>query len=323
MNRAFKIYSIVFSAFLLSIVIGFLYVRYALERPNYSTVGNKDIRIESGMTTSEIADMLDKNGLLSSPTLFALYVRFQRISLQAGTYQIPSDLSVVDLAKYLTNGTDDVRLTFIEGLRSEEVAEAAKKLLPTFDSNAFVSKVKSEGLEGRLFPDTYLVNKNIDAQGVIKVLTDSYKSRIEGLNLSENRAGLSEKEVLTLASIIEREERDAKEKPYIAGILIKRLKLGEVLGTDATVQYAFGKDGNWWPKEITQAMLDSENQYNTRKRAGLPPAPICNPGLSSIKSVLAYVETENLFYLHDKDGIVRYAKTIEQHNSNIAKYLSQ
>ncbi len=205
MNRSFKIYSIILSSVLLSFVVGFLYIRYSLERPNYSTVGNKEIRIESGMTTSEISDLLDKNNLLSSPTLFSLYVRLQRISLQAGNYTVPSDLSILDLAKYLTNGTDDVRLTFIEGVRAEEVAQAAKKLLPAFDEPSFISRVKAESLEGKLFPDTYLVNKNTDSEGVLKILTESYKKRVDPLNISQNRAGLSEKEVLIRASIVERE----------------------------------------------------------------------------------------------------------------------
>ncbi len=91
---------------------------------------------------------------------------------------------------------------------------------------------------------------------------------------------------------------------------------------DATIQYANGKSDNWWPSEITQAMLDEDGPFNTRKRAGLPPSPICNPSLSSIKSVLAYLESEYSFYLHDKDGIVRYARTLDEHNSNVAKYLN-
>lgn len=322
MNKAFKIYSIVFSVVLITSVLGFLYVRYSLERPNYSGLGNKDLRIEPGMTTSQIADMLDKNGLVNSPTLFSLYVRFKKINLQAGSYQTPSDLSIIDLANFLTKGTDDVRLTFVEGLRSEEMAELAKKSLSSFDANAFVSEVKSKKLEGRLFPDTYLVTKTTDALQLVKLLSETFAKRIEPLNIKVNKGSLTENEVIIMASILEREEPKSEERPTVAGILIKRLKSGEILGVDATTQYEFGKEGNWWPKQITQDMLNSDNPFNTRKKAGLPPSPISNPGLSSVKAVVGYKDSEFNFYLHDKDGTIRYAKTLEEHNSNVAKYLS-
>ena len=128
---------------------------------------------------------------------------------------------------------------------------------------------------------------------------------------------MSENEVIILASILEREEPDVNERPIVAGILIGRYLAGELLGADATTQYVFGTNKDFWPKNLTQEQLDNANPFNTRKVVGLPPQAISNPGFNAISSVINYKESPYNYYMHDKKGVVHYAKTLDEHNQNI------
>lgn len=137
-------------------------------------------------------------------------------------------------------------------------------------------------------------------------------------------------EVLILASIVEREVKFNNDRPIVAGILLKRLEKNWPLQADATVQYAIAsakckgksaKCGNWWPKNLTREDLKIKSPYNTYLYPGLPPGPICNPGLAAIEAVLNPVGSEYWFYLSDEEGKMHYAKTAEEHEENISKYL--
>ena len=134
------------------------------------------------------------------------------------------------------------------------------------------------------------------------------------------KAGLNKKEVLTLASLIEREAKHNEDRAIVAGILIKRGENDWPLQIDATVQYVLGRERNWWP-QVTKRDLNTNSPYNTYKNKGLPPGPICNPGLASIKAVLYPKKTDFWFYLSDKTGKMHYARTNGEHNANIRKYL--
>ena len=134
---------------------------------------------------------------------------------------------------------------------------------------------------------------------------------------------LSDEQVIVLASILEREVRTKKDRPLIAGILIKRFQNNWPLQADATVQYIIGNEKNWWPQNITKAHLKINSPYNTYKHPGLPPAPISNPGLASIEAALRPESSSYWFYISDLDGAIHYANTIEEHNANIATYLGK
>lgn len=135
---------------------------------------------------------------------------------------------------------------------------------------------------------------------------------------------LSLGQVIILASIVEREGRSAEDRPIIAGILLKRLKADWPLQTDATLQYALGyqaREKSWWKKSLTLEDKNVRSAYNTYLNPGLPPGPISNPGIESIKAVIYPKESEYWYYLHDPAGSVHYATTIEEHNANVAQYL--
>jgi UPF0755 protein len=151
-------------------------------------------------------------------------------------------------------------------------------------------------------------------------MTDTFSAKTSGL--TPKGSNLTFVEAVTLASIIERETKTDAERPIVAGILINRLNAGMPLQVDAAVQYAIGTSKDWWPiLGLTDLKINSP--FNTYKFAGLPPAPIANPGLSSLKAAFAPTATSYWYYIHDSTGQIHYAKTLAEHNANIAKFLGR
>lgn len=277
---------------------------YTLTLPASINTTTKVFEISKGESVKSIATHLKEAGLIRSPLYFRFLTRQQKITLQAGIYQLSPSLSPKDLSLALTRGLAvDEKITIPEGYRSEQIAETAG--IPIKD---FLAAAK--GLEGQLFPDTYYVKKDITASELVSILHDNFTKKV----------GTVDKDTLILASLVERETKGDAEKPVVAGILKKRLSAGWALELDATVQYFLGKPGAWWPNTT---LLDRKlpSLYNTYLHTGLPPAPIGNPGLASIQAVQNSVESPYWFYLHDKTGTIRYGATLEEHNQNISKYI--
>jgi UPF0755 protein len=151
-------------------------------------------------------------------------------------------------------------------------------------------------------------------------MNDTFTAKTSGL--TPQGSNLSFADSVILASILERETKTDAERPVVAGILINRLNLGMPLQVDATVQYAVGTSKDWWPI-LTLEDLKVNSLYNTYKYAGLPPGPIANPGLSSLKAAFNPAQTDYLYYIHDPTGQIHYAKTLAEQNANIAKYLGK
>ncbi len=294
-----------FSLIFLAIValVGTIY-SYSLTLPVSRTSDLSDFEIQKGESVKIIATHLKDDGLIRSPLFFRFVIRQQKLSLQAGLYQLSPSLSPKEIALTLTKGfAQDKRLTIPEGFRSEQIAEAAG-----FPVRDFILAAKS--FEGQLFPDTYFLSKDITPEALVTILRNNFVKK----------AGSVDQETLVLASLVERETKGEAEKPVVAGILKKRLDADWALELDATIQYILGKPGNWWPNTT---LLDRKikSPYNTYLNRGLPPAPIGNPGLSSIRAVQNPVASPYWFYLHDKNGVIRFASSLEEHNGNIAKYI--
>lgn len=305
----------------------YFYYNVALDRPAQND-REKVFKINRGESASSISTRLYAENLVNSKALFDIYVVLNNLqgNLQAGVYTIPAGTSVRDLVALFGRGIDDVRVTFLEGWRAEEVAAEASNKFGSINYNKFLNLAKEH--EGRLFPDTYEFNSNIDEEKLIDAMRANFRTKTADVLTAENLAkvGLTEYQVLILASIVEREVRTADDRALVAGILIKRFKEGGLLGADATTQYAVApktEDGRkvWWPAQLTVEDLESGSPYNTRKVAGLPPAPICNPGLQAIKAVIKPTESKFYYYLTDSKGVTHYAVTLAEHNRNIAKYL--
>ncbi len=303
-----------------------VYFVYQLNRP----VGEgekKEIIVESGDSVWEIASKLHEEGLIRSTTTFVLYIRLRNLTakLQAGRYDIPSSLSVAQITKLLQHGTFDVRLTFLEGWRREEYLEYTLERLPV-DNESFTEGFMTETkeLEGYLFPDTYLVSQDVTAKELVALLRENFERKYVEMAEVIAEQKLTKKQAVILASMVERETRQPEEAVIIAGIFLKRLKIGMPLGVCATVQYALGyqeKEETWWKKTISNEDTKVDSPYNTYKHAGLPPGPISNPGLAALRAVANPQSSEYLYYLHDEDGNIHYAKTLEEHQQNKVKYL--
>jgi len=277
--------------------------------------------IGRGEGLNSIAERLKKEELIRSSLAFKIIVYTQGLAgkIQAGSFQIAPFLTPFEIATTLTHGTADVWLTFPEGWRKEEFARRLAANLENFDEQEFLALTGN--LEGYLFPDTYLIPKMASPSAVIKILTNNFEKKTKDLKISPQE--------LILASIVEREAKYDQDRPIVAGVLIKRWQADWPLQADATVQYAAANNQrlttndqfNWWPK-ITKEDLEIDSPYNTYKYKGLPPTPICNPGLAAIKAVLSPIQTDYWYYLSDnKDGNIHFAKTLEEHQENIIKYL--
>lgn len=290
--------------------------------PKDSTPVNFEIRPGEGART--ISMSLAQENLVRSPTAFFILVKFLGIEteLQAGQFRLNRTMSSTTIAQELTHGTLDVWVTTLEGWRDEEIASELNKDLD-IPEQEFLKYSQA----GYMFPDTYSIPKNATAAAIAKIFRDNFDKKVtQTMKADAIKTGLTFSQVVTLASIVEREGRTASDRPIIAGILLKRLKADWPLETDATLQFALGyqpEEKSWWKKELTDADKKIDSPYNTYLNAGLPPGPIANPGLQSIKAVIYPVQTDYWYYIHDTKGLVHYAKTLEEHNANVAKYLGQ
>jgi len=305
------------------------YYNFLLQPP--SKTEKQDIFvIKPGQAVVVTAQNLKEQGFIKNSLAFRLLVSQMGIgkNIQAGDFRLSPTMSAKEIAKELTHGAIDIWVTFPEGLRKEEQAEKIEAKLK-FGSNENYQFDKKQYLkiaeEGYMFPDTYLIPKDASAQDVSTLLRSTFKTKVEDSILSNAKnKDLSPQEIIILASLIEREVRNEEERPIIAGILSNRLKDGIALQVDATIQYAKGYDSSnntWWPQISTEDYQTTKSPYNTYLSPGLPPGPICNPGMESIKSASSPAQTEYYYYLHDSSGKAHFAKTIEEHNKNIADYL--
>ena len=282
--------------------------------------------IAKGAGVSEIANDLKEENLIKSELIFKIYVRQNSFAnkLQAGSYKLSSSMSMPELVKNLQTGSEDIWVTLIEGWRVEEMAAKLNSELGV-GSSEFIKNAK----EGYMFPDTYLFPKEVTAEYLTDTLKKTFESRFtKDLRSKIRSQGLTENQGIILASIVEREARSDGARTMVASILLKRFKIGMALNADATVQYALVPQGSenppengWWKRHLEREDLKVNSPYNTYIHAGLPPAPIANPGLSSIAAVAnADPSTSYLYYYHDSKGISHYGKTLEEHNQNIANY---
>jgi len=229
-------------------------------------------------------------------------------------------MNSADIAKGLTHGMMDSWVTILEGWRVEEIATKLAKELD-IPEKEFLTIAE----EGKMFPDTYRLPKDASAAAIVTMLKENFYKKITPKMLADiKKENLSLDEVITLASIVEREGRTAEDRPVIAGVLFNRLKNEWPLETDATLQYALGyqtKEKSWWKKELFDDDKLVDSLYNTYKHPGIPPGPIANPGIEAINAVIYPRKTDYMFYIHDTKGNVHYAKTLDEHNNNIERYL--
>ncbi|MBY0309829.1 endolytic transglycosylase MltG [Patescibacteria group bacterium] len=299
--------------------IALSYVQHIVTPPNNFPV-EQEFVITEGATTVEITEALYAAGFVRSP--FALYAILVMLhdprELKASTYIFSQPLSAFELAeRFLLGdyGNDLVRFVHYEGESRKFLAERAGQVLRGFDAEAFLAL--TEGKEGKLFPDTYLLPKVFSAPELAALLEETYESRVGPLRPAMFDSSLTEEEIIILASILEREANTPQSKGMVADILLRRLEMGMPLQVDASMEYVLDKPLN----ELLASDLDVDSPYNTYLNDGLPPTPIGNPGLTAIQAVLEPTPSNYLFYITGNDGVFYYAETYAQHKRNIDAYL--
>ncbi len=293
-------------------------------------------------TVDSVAQRLHQEGLIRSPTYFKIKMRLTNsdAKLKAGQFKLRKGMSVNQIIEALTGGSSDtvnvVNVRFQEGWRTEQYAEKLVEVGLLQSTDQFMSAVKSgqwsedflasrpsgATLEGYLFPDTYQFRADATPEEIIDKLLQNFGERVPPEERAKAQAlGLNFHQVLTIASIVEREAAVDSERPIIASVYYNRIKQGMPLEADPTVQYALGQPGNWWP-ELKPEDLQVTSPYNTYHQPGLPPGPICNPSLKSIDAALNPAKTDYLFFVakNDGSGTHAFAKTLQEQNENIQKY---
>ena len=278
------------------------------------------IRIEKGSTLEDVSLQLKKNNVIRSEFFFKTFAILFEGDKAArwGDYYFEMPQNVFVVAKRITHGYFGllpVKVTFPEGLNVNETAKIAKYALKNVDEEEFINIAKDK--EGYLFPDTYLFLPNAVAEDVMKEMLDNFSAKMDEINILFNDSDKTLNEIVTMASILEKEAATIDDKKLISGILWKRIKMGMPLQVDSVFLYINGKN----TFELTLDDLKTDSPYNTYLYNGLPPTPIANPGLDSIIASLEPEDSPYLYYLSDLNSIIHYAKTFEEHKKNKLIYL--
>lgn len=306
-------------------VAGGIVVRNMLQPVDPTVTQTTTFVVPKGQSITKIGERLTEQGLLKHPLVFRFVVRKDQAQskIQAGSFELSPSMTPEELIAEMTKGTDDVWMTLLEGWRREEMADSLDELeLPNYDKEEFLAL--TEGKEGYLFPDSYLIQKNIDTEDIVDLLTSTFDKKVKvGLADEIAASGKPLEELVVMASLLEREARGEQQMKTVAGVLWNRMDIGMALNVDATLQYIKGYDRvqqQWW---VTPLAVDKErvSPFNTYTNAGLPPSPICNPGLEAMVAAMEPASTEYLYYLHDPQGGIHYAKTLPEHNANVQQYL--
>lgn len=280
----------------------------------------KVVRIAEGMSLRDVAVLLEEEGVVSSPIIFKDFVILfdGQNSIQAGDYYVGSPQSAFFAAWQFTKGEGklkSVRVTIPEGSGVTDIATILEGKLLDFDSEKFIELAYPK--QGYLFPDTYYFQPGVSPEEVIGIMEATFKQRTDPLLSEIESSGYSFPDVVIMASILEKEAWKYTTRQMIAGILWKRISIGMPLQVDAAFIEVNGKT----TFGLSIDDLREDHPYNTYTNKGLPPGPITNPGLESIKAAISPTESSFLYYLTDKNNVMRYAKTHEEHVQNKALYL--
>ncbi|MBC8338493.1 MAG: endolytic transglycosylase MltG [Rhodospirillales bacterium] len=290
--------------------------RYKDKGPSEAEIS---IIIERGMGIDAIARELHRVGILAVPLVFRIAARLLEAdkSLKAGEYAFPPGISPKDALELLQSGKTVIRrVTFAEGLSTAEILGLLRR------TEGLQGKIWPVPGEGVLLPETYHFSYGDKRQTIVRRMADGMRDLLE--NLWRNRApGLPlafPLEAVILASIVEKETALASERPRVAAVFINRLRKGMRLQSDPTVVYGLTRGARPLGRPLSRGDLKTASPYNTYLVGGLPPGPIANPGSASLEAVLRPMETDELYFVADGNGGHVFAKTLKQHNRNVAKW---
>lgn len=297
--------------------------------------------VEEGASVQQIAKNLEEQGIITSAFFFKVYTKLSGSVLQAGTFELTPGMNVRSVVRELGYAkAEEIEVTIPEGYTLAQIGEVIVEAMPEIESADWEAVVSAagrrvlaedevltgipsdQGLEGYLFPDTYRFRSDATAQTVVETMILTLKRRLAENDITIPRnlifeGGLTFHEMITLASIVEREVRDPEDMKLVAGIFYTRMKIGMALQADSTVNYVTGKSDT--AVSLEDSRVDSP--YNTYQNLGLPPGPISNPGMNAILAVLNPTDSDYLYFLTTDEGEVIYAKTFDEHVANKYQYL--
>jgi UPF0755 protein len=290
---------------------------------------DQDIPVYSKTTAREIAKSLREKGIIhfSFPFLVLTKLTHADRKLKAGLYRLNPRMSLWGVLTTLSEGKSELlALKVPEGYTTDQIAQELEKLkvissqdfMKTAEDGKLLKnlEIKGPNVEGFLFPQTYRVPISADGQALVELMVHQFYDTV-GTDFESRcgQRGLSPYQAVILASIVEKEAQKADERPIIAGVLYNRLHQKIRLEVNATLNYVLANKRAW----LTNAQLNTQSPYNTYQHRGLPPTPICNPGLASIQAVLDPADVPYLYYVAQGDGSHLFATTFEEHQKNVAK----
>ena len=270
--------------------------------------------IEKGTHARAIAEQLTAKNLIRSPNVFLGYVKLINYEglLRSGNFVFHSPLSIPAIFAAMKTGADEKTIFIPEGWTAADIAVYLEEQ-GFFSKEEFIAA--AEPYEGYLFPDTYRVFEDASPQDIIALMRGNFEKKTASLGLSKSKYSLSD--IVIMASLLEREAPSLGDRKLVAGILWKRLEAGMLLQVDASLTYATGRASLW----LTTDDLALNSPYNTYRNFGLPIGPIANPGLKSLEAARDPTPSPYWYYLSDREGLLHYSATFEEHREKKFKYL--
>ena len=290
---------------------------YAVNRPN--TLSEEvSVVLDRGVTVRRMSENLEKAGVISSSLLFRIVVRGLGVDkrLKAGEYMFPPRINMIQVANQLLNGEVYYRkITLPEGLTSMQMTELIKN-----DPN-LSGEITADAPEGSMLPETYSFSKG-DSRNSIVLQAQKAMDKVLETVWQDNRVPVlkNKEELLVLASIVEKETGLAEERHDVAAVFVNRLNKGMMLQTDPTVIYALTLGQSELGRPLYKKDLEIDSPYNTYRNYGLPPKPICNPGKEAIIAAANPSDADYLFFVASGSGGHRFARSLSEHNDNVALY---
>lgn len=289
------------------------------------------VSIPKGSGLKRISDTLMKSGVIANDNLFILYVIKEGLQgdLKAGEYEFKKGSTMSEVVSQIVAG--DVllyRVTIPEGLTVKEIAKlldskgvvGEEDFIVETQNQEFIKELlgnDAASFEGYLFPETYSYSRSPNPKELIVLMVDRFKAVFEPLKELRSESNLTDQEIVTLASIIEKETGTASERPTISAVFQNRLRIGMKLDSDPTVIYGMGEN---YKGNIRRKDLKEETPYNTYIIKGLPPGPIANPGKDSIMAVFEPADVKYLYFVSKGDGTHHFSNSFREHQNAVNKY---
>lgn len=296
-----------------------LLILFSFFEPFFVFKEPKVVEIENGESLQSIANKLTINRIILEPYSFIFFARVLSYDskLKSGIYELQNTPTIYGLLVMLSKGgkPKEISITIPEGFTSKDIAERLYSKHIISDMDKFYNYIKKD--EGYLFPDTYNFYEGMPYDEIVKKFKDRFYEVVPK-NYGElaKAKGLTEYQALILASIVEKEAKLDEDRPIVASVFLNRLKIDMPLQADSTILYALSTHKEWLSKED----YNIDSPYNTYKYKGLPPTPICNPGIKSIMAVVEAPQTPYYYFMTTPDGKAIFSKTLSEHEANLRKY---